>query len=374
MAQFEGQTLDVKKLDGGVNDNVTADLIDDDQWSYARNIYGAAGSVLTRSGNVQLTINSLSAATRPVKLLGQLQTGASNYNFAAWNHQLFILNGTTDHNISATRIKNNFNTTGGIGFPMAHFFNFGGVKNAVICNGIQTPIRWDGTSAGVVNLSGSAPSTGNQFWNYDNYGLIYDFAALRIYRSNLNDANAGYGTNTPYLIPVKEKGDIGSGMIQFGDELIVTTRRSVQKLTKTGVSTVPFIRRDITSHVGNVAARGMIVMDNGLLFTDYTGVYFYDGTLLARASKVISGTWDGINKEYLSGVAAVNYKQRNWIVFAVPYGSGQTTNNLFLAYDYLESVPSEGKFVWWIFDNWTAQSMGIMRNSSLSDEWWIGDI
>jgi hypothetical protein len=284
-----------------------------------------------------------------------------------------MLDGTVAPNVSAVRIKDNFNTTGGIGFPMVGFFNFTAVKHAVICNGIQTPVRWNGTSAGVVNLSGSASPTADQFLNYDNYGLLYDFDKLQIQRSNLNDANAGYGANTPYVIPVKERGDIGSGMVQFGDELIATTRRSVHKFTKTGVSATPFTRREITSHVGNMAPRGMIVMDNGLLFVDYTGIYFYDGALLVRASKDIDGTWGLINKDYLSGVVAVNYKPKNWVVFSVPYGSGQATNNLCLAYDYLESSPGNGKFVWWMFDNITAQSMGIMRNSSLVDELWTGD-
>jgi hypothetical protein len=376
MSKFEDATLDIKKLDGGVNDGVTADLIGDDQWSYARNIYGLEGSIASRNGYKRLTLKSLStlsSAPRPVQLLAQLQVGASNYNFAAWNHQLFMLDGTVAPNVSAVRIKNNFNTTGGFGYPMAGFFNFTAVKNAVICNGIQTPVRWNGTSAGVVNLSGSAPATSDQFVNYDNYGLLFDYDALKIYRSNLNDANAGYGSNTPYVIPVKERGDIGSGMVQFGDELIATTRRSVHKFTKTGVASVPFTRREITSHVGNVAPRGMIVMDNGLLFVDYTGIYFYDGALLVRASKDIDGTWGSLNKDYLSGITAVNYKPKNWVVFSVPYGSGQTTNNLCLAYDYLESTPGNGKFVWWMFDNITAQSMGIMRNSSLVDEWWTGD-
>lgn len=373
MAEFNKQTLDIKELDGGVNDGETADKIKDDQWAYARNVYGLEGSIKSRYGYKRLSILSLSAATRPVKLIGQIQSGASNYNFAAWNHQLFILNGDTPLNVSAVRIKDNFNTTGGIGFPMHGVFNFTAVKNAVVCNGVQTPIRWDGTSAGVVNLSGSAPATSDQFVNFDNYGLLFDFDALTIYRSNLNDANAGYGSNTPYVLPIKERGDIGSGMVQFGDELIATTRRSVHKFTKTGVSSSPFTRREVTSHVGNVAPRGMVVMDNGLLFVDYTGIYFYDGALLVKASKNIDGTWATINKNKLEGIVAVNYKPKNWVVFAVPYGSGQATNNLCLAYDYLASAPGSGKFVWWMFDNMTAQSMGIMRNSSLVDEWWTGD-
>jgi len=80
-----------------------------------------------------------------------------------------------------------------------------------------------------------------------------------------------------------------------------------------------------------------------------------------------------VNKEYANGIQAVNYKSKNWVVFSVPYGSGQQTNNLCLAYDYLTSTPGNGKFVWWMFDNITAQTMGIMRNSSLVDEWWTGD-
>jgi hypothetical protein len=117
----------------------------------------------------------------------------------------------------------------------------------------------------------------------------------------------------------------------------------------------------------------MLVMDNGLLFVDSTGIDFYDGALLVNASKDIDGTWSQINKDYMYGIQAVNYKPKNWAVFAVPYGSGQTTNNLFLAYDYLGSTPGNGKFVWWMFDNATAQAMGIMRSSSLTDEWWTGD-
>lgn len=373
MAEFKKQTLDLDQLTGGVNDFFTADKIDDDQWAYARNIFGFENSVKTRSGYKWLTIGSLSGANRTVVGIGQIQAGTNNYNFAAWNHQLFKLDGTTVGNVSAVRIKNNFNTTGGTGRIGFDFFPFSATKNAVICNGIQTPVRWDGTSAGVVNLSGSAPATSDDFKNFHRYGLLFDFDALTIYRSNLGDANAGYGSNTPIVIPTKEFGDIGSGSIQFGDELIVTTRRSLQKLIPTGVSTAPFIRKEITFQIGNMSHRGLVAIDNGILFTDYTGIYFYDGVNLVRASQPIQGTWDDVNKEYLPGVVAKNYKQRNWAVFSVPYGSGQTTNNLILVYDYLNSVPFKGKFVWWIFDNITAQSMGIIRNSSLVDEWWTGD-
>jgi len=373
VAQFKDQTLDLDDLTGGINDYFSADKIEDNQWAYARNIYGFENSIKTRSGSRWLSIGSLSASDRQIKGIGQIQAGQSNYNFGAWNHQLFKLDGATYQNVSAVRIKNNFNTTGGSGFIGFDFFKFSGTKNVVIANGIQTPVRWDGTSAGVVNLSGSAPATSDDFRNFQNYGLLYDFDALTIYRSNLNDANAGYGSNTPYVIPSEKIGDIGSGFIQFGDELLVTTRRSVHKLVPTGVSTAPFARKKITSEIGNLSHRALLAIDNGVLILDYTGIYFYDGINLVRASQPIQGTWGSINQEKLVNACAVNYKAKNWALFAVPYGSGQATNNLILAYDYLNSVPVKGKYVWWMFDNITAQSMGIFRNSSLVDEWWTGD-
>lgn len=373
MAVFKDQTLNIEDLTGGINDYFSASKIEDNQWAYARNVYGFQNSIKSRSGYKWLTIGSLSASGRTIKGIGQIQSGSNNYNFGAWNHQLFKLDGVTPQNVSAVRIKNNFNTTGGSGYIGFDFFKFSAVKNVVIANGIQTPVRWDGTSAGVVNLSGSAPASSDDFRNFNNYGLLYDFDALTIYRSNLNDANAGYGSNTPYVIPSEKIGDIGSGFIQFGDELLVTTRRSVHKLIPTGVSTVPFTRKRITSEIGNMSHRSLLAIDNGVLLTDYTGIYFYDGVNMVRASQPINGTWAGINQEFLINATAANYKSKNWAVFAVPYGSGQTKNNLILVYDYLNSIPFKGKFVWWMFDNITAQSMGIFRNSSLVDEWWNGD-
>lgn len=373
MAQFKHQTLDLNELDGGINDNDSPDQIADNQWAYARNIFGIEKGIKSRNGYSRLSVSALTSANKQVKGMGQIQSGSGNYNFGCWNHQLFALNGDTPGNLSATRIKNNFNTSGGTGFIGFDFFNFSTVKNAVICNGIQTPVRWDGTSAGVVNVSGSAPATSDTFINFNNYPLLYDFDALKIYRGNLNDANAGYGSNTPYVIPTKARGDIGSGFIQFGDELIVTTRRSVHKFTPSGVSTAPFVRKEITNQVGNLSHRALITIDNGVLFTDYTGIYFYNGSGLVRASTPIQGTWDDINQEYLINAVACDYKPMSWALFAVPYGSGQTTNNLILAYDYLASNPAEGKFVWWMFDGITAQAMGIFRNSSLVDKWWTGD-
>ena len=374
MAQFNHQTLDLNELDGGVNDSDSADVIKDNQWAYARNVYGSDKNILSRNGFRRLSIGSLSSlGTSAVKGMGQLQSGATNYNFACWNHQLFKLDGDTPGQVSATRIKNNFNTTGGVGFIGFDVFNFSNVKNVVICNGIQTPVRWNGTSAGVVNLSGSAPATADTFINFQNYGFLYDFDALRLYRSNLNDANDGYGSNTPYSIPVKEKGDIGSGFIQFGDELIVTTRRSVHKYIPTGVSSAPFIRKEITNQIGNLSHRALLTIDNWVLFLDYKGIYLYDVVNVVSATQPIEGTWASLNQEKIINTVACNYKPKNWACFAVPYGSGQQTNNLILAYDYLTSSPANGKFVWWMFDGITAQSMGIFRNSNLVDEWWTGD-
>ena len=373
MAKYEDISQDISDLTGGINDFFTADKIQDNQWAYGRNCYGFENSIKSRAGQKWLTIGSLSAAGQSVKGMGQIQSGANNYNFAAWDHQLFKLDGTTPQNVSAVRIKNNYNTSGGTGYLGFDFFPFSATKNAVICNGITTPIRWDGTSAGVVNLSGSAPATSDTFINFNRYGLLYDFDALTVYQSNLGDANAGYGSNTPFVIPTKVKGDIGSGFVQFGDELLITTRSSVQKFTTTGVSSSPFTRREITNNVGNISHRSMVTIDNGVLFTDITGIYLYDGTSIVRVSQPIQGTWDDINPEYMVNITATNYKPKSWAVFSVPYGSGQTTNNLILVYDYLNSVPSKGKFVWWMFDSIVAQSMGIFRNSNLVDEWWTGN-
>lgn len=373
MAKFEDVSIDVSKLTGGINDFFTPDKIEDDQWAYARNVYGFENSIKSRSGYQRLTIGSLSGSNRPVAGFGQIQAGTNNYNWGAWNHQLFKLDGTTPGNVSATRIKNNYNTSAGSKMLGFDYFPFSGTKNVVIANGIQTPIRWDGTSAGVVNLSGSAPATSDSFVNFNRYGLLYDFDTLTIYQSNFNDANAGYGANTPIVIPTMARGDIGSGWVQFGDDLIVTTRRSLHKFSTTGISVAPFTRREITHTIGNLSHRAILTIDNGILFVDYTGIYFYDGINVVRASQPIQGTWDQLNQEYLIYAQGCNYKPKNWAVFAVPFGSGQTTNNLVLAYDYLNSVPSKGKFVWWMFDNMTAQSMNIMRNGALVDQWWTGD-
>lgn len=373
MAKFLDTSLDISKLTGGVNDFFTADKIEDDQWAYARNIYGFENSIKSRSGYKLLSIGSLSGSNRNVAGFGQIQVGPTNYNWGAWNHQLFVLNGTTPGSVSATRIKNNYNTSAGSKMLGFDYFPFSGTKNVVICNGIATPVRWDGTSAGVVNLSGSAPATSDSFVNFNRYGLLYDFDALTLYQSNFNDANAGYGSNTPVVIPTKARGDIGSGFVQFGDDLIVTTRRSVHKFSTTGISVAPFTRREITHTVGNLSHRAILTIDNGVLFVDYTGIYFFDGISVVRASLPIQGTWNNLNQEYLIYAQACNYKPKNWALFAVPYGSGQTTNNLILAYDYLNSNPSKGKFVWWMFDNMTAQAMNVVRNSSLIDQWWTGD-
>jgi hypothetical protein len=373
VAKFEHKTLDLDDLTGGINDYFSADKIGDNQWAYARNIYGFENSIRSRRGYKWLTIGSISSSGKHVTGLGQIQAGSNNYNFGSWNHQLFKLDGSTVQNVSAVRIKNNFNTSGGSGFIGWGVFPFSGIKNAVICNGIQTPVRWNGTSAGVVNLSGSAPASSDDFINFQRYGLLYDFDDLKIYQSNLGDANAGYGANIPYVIPTKRHGDIGSGFVQFGNDLIATTRRSIQKFSTTGISISPIIRREITNEVGNLSHRALIAIDNGVLLLDYTGIYFYDGNAIVRASQPIQGTWDQLNQDKLVNAVSVNYKPKNWVCFSVPFGSGQTTNNLIIAYDYLYSNPFEGKFVWWMFDNITAQAMGIFRNSSLVDEWWTGD-
>lgn len=373
MAKFKDKSADVSKLTGGVNDFFTPDKIDDDQWAYCRNVFGFENSIKSRSGYQRLTIGSLSGSNRNVAGFGQIQAGTNNYNWAAWNHQFFKLNGSTAGNVSAVRLKDNYNTSAGTKMLGFDYFPFSGTKNVVVCNGIQTPIRWDGTSAGVVDLSGSAYATADSFINFNRYGLLYDFDALTLYQSNFNDANAGYASNTPIVIPTKERGDIGSGFVQFGDDLIVTTRRSLHKFSTTGISSAPFTRREITHTVGNLSHRAILTIDNGVLFVDYTGIYFYDGVNLVRASHPIQGTWASINQEYLIYAQACNYKPKNWALFSVPYGASQNTNNLILAYDYLNSNPAQGKFVWWMFDNMTAQAMNIMRNGALVDQWWTGD-
>lgn len=203
----------------------------------------------------------------------------------------------------------------------------------------DAPRKYDGTT--LAAMGGSPPHAPygvahkNRFWMAK---------GSRLYFSDLLNVESWPVLNFIDIMP--NDGDIITGMITFGDYLVIAKGHSVWMLIGETINT--FRVRRIHSDRGCYAPRSLCIVNQMLCFVSDDGIYFSDFTQPVLISERIRKTWDGLNKRRLNLIASWFFDHKLYV--AVP-DAGQQRNNRVLVYDSLRQAFAGDRM--WPVSCWT---------------------
>ena len=159
----------------------------------------------------------------------------------------------------------------------------------------------------------------------------------------------------------KNDGDINTGLIRLGQQVIVFKQNSIWNGSGDDRYTFGF-NRQVTG-TGCMAPWSIVQMptSNTVIFLSKNGFYTYNGISTTYLSLPIEKTFKSINQSRLSQVYGKVYKKKNLCVWVVPSGSN-TENDLLLTYDYIQN-----KWGTRTISNTHAGVLGILEDSSNGD-------
>lgn len=138
----------------------------------------------------------------------------------------------------------------------------------------------------------------------------------------------------------KNDGQLGTGLIQFKDILLVFKERSIYKFSFT-TSGLPQIEQ-VNPSIGCVAPRSIVAVENDIFFAGEDGVYTigneagfsFDVLRTNELSVKVRSIYQSIDPAYIQNIAAVYAKKngQNLVIFSYT-PSGQTTNSEAIVYD-----------------------------------------
>ncbi|MHB8122585.1 MAG: phage head spike fiber domain-containing protein [Desulfuromonadaceae bacterium] len=203
----------------------------------------------------------------------------------------------------------------------------------------DAPRKYDGTT--LAAMGGSPPHAPygvahkNRFWMAK---------GSRLYFSDLLNIESWPVLNFIDIMP--NDGDEITGMITFGDYLVIAKGHSVWLLIGETINT--FRVRRIHSDRGCYAPRSLCIVNQMLCFVSDDGIYFSDFTQPVLISERIRKTWDGLNKRRLNLIASWFYDHKLYV--AVP-DAGQQRNTRVIVYDSLRQAFAGDRI--WPVSCWT---------------------
>ncbi|MHB8172101.1 MAG: hypothetical protein ACYDG6_11270 [Thermincolia bacterium] len=198
----------------------------------------------------------------------------------------------------------------------------------MIVNGIDTPKKWDGSTASASDLGGSPPR-GEYIATHKN--RVFLLLKSRLWFSDVLNNESWPVLNFIDISP--NDGDRGTGLLRSSDYLLIAKRRSIYILV--GDSSTNFAVRRIQSDSGCLAPRSLCLVNELASFVGSDGVYFCDLATVTLASERIKTTWDGLNQRRLNQ-AASSYHD-HILRIAVPNGAS-AHNNKILEFDTIRKA------------------------------------
>jgi hypothetical protein len=203
-----------------------------------------------------------------------------------------------------------------------------------VMNGIDAPRKYDGTT--LATMGGSPPHAPYGVAHKNRFWMAKE---SRLYFSDLLDMESWPVLNFIDIMP--NDGDTITGMLVYGDYLILTKQHSTWMLLGDGTST--FRIKRIHADRGAYAPRSLCVVNQMLCMASDDGVYFSDFTQPVLVSERMKKTWAGLNKRRLNLIAS--YFHENKLYICVPDGTDQR-NSLIIVYDALRQAFA-GEFTGW---------------------------
>jgi len=189
----------------------------------------------------------------------------------------------------------------------------------------------------------------------------------RVWRSDAGDIETFEAT------AFYQFGEDVTGLRRFNNDMLaVHTNESIFLLVPTGDATTPYRKFNVLQDSakpdegamgGAVSGRSIVNLPNGTqVFVRREGVFaFNGGPQLIKISKKLDGSryWDDIVKDELNTCFAVHYAAKEQVWFCIPHGSGTTTMNHIMVYDYGLSILTQDH-VWYGPFTGTSQNAGAL--------------
>lgn len=137
---------------------------------------------------------------------------------------------------------------------------------------------------------------------------------------------------------------VGRGMARYADTLLFLLDRSIEYCRLSEASNVNFAFDSLDSDTGICGASAFLSTRAGFFFAGINGIHWIqrvseDAVKLPAAryvGKPVEDVWSLINPEKRHIIRAVEIPELNGVMFCVPYGRTQATNNLGLFFNYDE--------------------------------------
>lgn len=222
-----------------------------------------------------------------------------------------------------------------------------GVKHAVGSNGTGVvPVMSKTSLSGGVSSSlvGGSPPYAKYVVSHKN--RLWLALGSRIYFSDLLDFDSWPVLNFIDISP--NDGDVVTGLMTYGDYLVITKGHSLWMLTGDGMET--FMVRRIHSDRGAYAPKSLIKVNDTVCFISDDGIYFTDFSQAVIISERIRRFWRTLNPRRLDQVTSWFHDHKLFV--AAPSGSS-IRNDTLIVYDVLRQAFT-GIYTGWDVSCWVS--------------------
>ena len=212
----------------------------------------------------------------------------------------------------------------------------------IIANGRDATKKWDGETATIEELSGSAPvlkvleTHHNRIWGVDSEN------PSRVRYSAILDPETWGAFDFIDFNP--EDGDYITALMRYGQNLIISKKRSMALLT--GNKSTNYNVSWLDSEQGVTGLRAITQADKYVCYVAQDGIRFTDLAQSVVATERLLPDWDRINHRRLNQASMVYW--RNKLLVALPT-SNSLINNEVWVYDFLRNS-------WSILKGWNVYS------------------
>ena len=318
---------------GGFNASKPAEELDPREIYDGRNIrIFPDGRARQRSGSTPFNTSAL-ASTPTIDTFGQHAFDADTERIWAIADGKFyedtsgVGTGFTDRTSTAT-------ITAGNKWSMAN-------ANGTLIghNGVSgdTILKWSTAGGNVAALDVDSRFTWAKYWDFwDNraWAANTSTGTEDVWRSDLADIET-WATTSFFQI-----GAIVTGMRSMSNFQCIHSEDAIVLLVPTGNAVTPYrqVPKNAKGTVAPFAIKTISPPSGGEIqvYVRNDGIYAFDGEEARKLSERLDGEryWDNINTSALSNAFSIDYPTRNEVWFYLPYGSGQTTMNHKMVFNY----------------------------------------
>ena len=227
----------------------------------------------------------------------------------------------------------------GVTWTSGGYFTFAVLEDlCTICNGIDAPAQYDGTT---LSLLGGSPPTGASYQSVHQNRLWLGHSSSNPSRVYFSDAlNQGSWPALNFIDVSPQDGDEITAIMEFSSVIVVFKQHSVYVITGDSVDNFALTR--IHVGVGCVAPASVTIVEMAakqfLAWVSDVGVYFSDLNSPTLATRRLQPTWDGLNGHKLDVAAAGFFQDEFWV--SLPSGQ-QIANDTVLMMDTLRDCWDE---------------------------------